>query len=177
MKDIIQAFDLYLNSKDLSFEAVVIGASALIILEIVDRRTMDVDCLDPKINPGVKEASIQFARSNPKFLLQDNWLNNGPTSLKNDLPKNWRSNVVSIFKGVSISFFTLGRLDLLRTKLFAYCDRQSDHDDCVAFKPTLDELKTCFPWVKDRDASPLWPDHVTTSFQQLAGALGYEFKP
>jgi len=177
MKTVLIAFDQYLASEGLSFEAVIIGGAALILMEVVDRQTKDVDCLDPVIDARIKQASIEFAKKNPKLRLQENWLNNGPASLKRELPSDWSTRLQEIYRGKALTLTTLGRIDLLRSKLYAYCDRQTDLDDCVALEPTLEELLECYPWVKERDASPLWPDHVLESFEILAGRRAYDFIP
>ena len=177
MKEVLKAFDLHLTGVGLKFEAVIIGGAALIVMEVVDRQTKDVDCLDPVIDSRIKQASIEFAKTNPVFRLQENWLNNGPSSLKRELPQDWNTRLREIFKGKALTLTTLGRIDLLRSKLYAYCDRQTDLDDCIALEPSLAELLECYPWLTERDASPLWPDHVLESLKILAERRGYEFNP
>ncbi len=71
---------------------------------------------------------------------------------------------------------TLGRLDLLRTKLYAYCDRQQDLQDCLALKPTASELRSLYPWLRERDLNELWPDHVRRSLAAIATELDYELE-
>jgi hypothetical protein len=174
----IEGFDEYLGAKGLTFTATVIGGAALIVMEVLDRVTQDVDCLDPKLPEDIKRASVDFARERSADLaLKENWLNNGPASLKLDLPEGWRKKIVRIYEGKNLTLYTLGRLDLLRSKLFAYCDRQQDLEDCEALRPTAEELRTCLPWLVERDANPMWPDHVKTSLRRLGEKLGYEFEP
>lgn len=178
MTEVIKAFDEYLGTKGLSFRGTIIGGAALIVMEVLDRVTQDIDCLDPKIPDEIKKASVAFAEERADDLaLKENWLNNGPARLKLDLPKGWRRHIIQIYEGKNLTLYTLGRLDLLRSKLFAYCDRQQDLEDCEALRPTVDELQTCLPWLVERDANPMWPAHVKTSLHRLAEKLGYEFKP
>jgi len=66
------------------------------------------------------------------------------------------------------------RTDLLKTKLFACCDRDEDFDDCLALKPTESELAKAISWVKFRDTNELWPDHVEKVFGRLKKELGHE---
>jgi hypothetical protein len=80
---------------------------------------------------------------------------------------------VVLYTGKAIQFFTLSRVDLLKTKLFAYCDRGDDLKDCIAMKPTSSELHSCIEWVKQRDATSGWPEHVVTRFDILKKRLGY----
>ena len=42
-------FDEFLKEKGLSFDGVVIGGAALLVLDISTRQTKDVDCLYPTI--------------------------------------------------------------------------------------------------------------------------------
>jgi hypothetical protein len=62
----------------------------------------------------------------------------------------------------------------LLSKLYAYCDRQQDEADCLAFAPTKEELESTYTWLKDRDGSSSWPEHVQTSLVAIAEKLGYE---
>lgn len=172
---IIEEFDLFLSQNALSFQGVVIGATALALLGAISRETKDCDVLDPEIPKSIKEAAKQFAlmKRNEDERLEENWLNNGPESLKVNLPKGWLKRSVSLFSGKALSLRTLGRSDLLKTKLLAYCDRQSDAEDCIAMKPTQDELREAIDWVKYQDANSDWPKHVVISFSKLAKKLGY----
>ncbi len=177
MDTILREFDIYLASLNLRFRSVIIGGAALIALGIIKRATRDVDCLDPVLPEAVKVAARRFALERRDLQLDENWLNNGPISLQNDLPNGWRERLVPVFAGAAIELHTLGRLDLLATKLFAYCDRQQDEDDCAALSPTAEELATCLPWLMERDGNPHWPENVKISLRRLAGRLGYEYHP
>jgi len=175
MKNIIIEFDKYLVTQNLIFEAVIIGGAALNILDISSRKTKDVDCLDPEIPEVIKIASKEFANKRVDLLLNINWLNNGPESLKRDLPKNWRQRVQPLYSGEAIKLQVLGRDDLLKSKLFAYCDRTTpDFEDLKSLKPTKNELNNAIEWVKERDSNAAWPDHVEKAFAFLGKALGYE---
>src|SRR3989339_1258162 len=99
MKNIIQSFDNYLFKNKLKFDAVVIGGAALIIMDVVSRKTRDIDCLDPEISEQIKKASQQYAKEFPEFRLDENWLNNGPVDLKRNLLSDWRFRLQEIFTG------------------------------------------------------------------------------
>lgn len=175
MKEVISIFDKFLLEKKLSFEAIIIGGAALNIMDVVSRTTKDVDFLDPNIPESIKEASIEFAKVNPSFNLDPNdWFNNGPEFLKRDLPKNWRETLQVIFKGEALILHTLGRLNLLRTKLYAYADRDIDFEDCIALSPSLEELNQCKPWVLAGDTNELWPSRVEEAFTSLIKELKLE---
>ncbi len=176
VKTTLHQFDKFLHSKGLTFEAVVIGAAALAVMDVISRETVDVDCLDPVVPEEIIKAAVEFSRTHPEHNLTDQWINNGPEDLKKDLPKNWRNRIQTIYEGTSLKLSTLGRPDLLKSKLFAFCDRGDDLNDCLALKPTEVELDECRDWVQKRDANPKWPDHVLESFNLLKKRLGYAKK-
>lgn len=168
MKSVLTSFDLYLESNDLQFEAIIIGGAALNIMDIITRQTKDVDFLDPDIPDNIKIASVKFAQENPELKLDPkNWMNNGPKSLVRDLPDGWRNDLQKIFTGHSLNLWTLGRLNLLRTKLYACADRDIDYQDCLALRPSLKELEECKEWVLLGDTSEFWPARVEYVFQKL----------
>lgn len=170
-RDLIERFDAHLFARELRFDCVVIGGGALVLAGVISRPTKDLDCLDPEIPEEILAAAREFARGVPE--LWERWFNNGPRSLIRDLPAGWDQQLQLLFEGRSLVLRTLGRLDLLRSKLFAYCDRQQDIDDCLALAPTEDELRTCLPWLEERDANPMWPEHVRTSLKALGKELGH----
>jgi len=171
--DTIEAFDKFLDEQGISFECVVVGGAALGLLGIISRHTKDVDVLDPELPQNIVELSIRFAekRRSEGEILVENWLNNGPASLKRDLSEGWKDRLQLAFSGTALKIHTLGRLDLLSSKLFALCDRGIDIPDCVALAPTDDEIKEIQPWVEQRDAHPHWPDHVRATLEDLREKL------
>jgi hypothetical protein len=174
-KKIIAQFDEFLSQRSLHFEAVVIGGAALSLLDIISRQTRDCDILDPVVPTDILAAADEFAlamRQSGK-ILQVGWLNHEPASLSKLLPMGWRSDLQLVFKGQAIVLYSLGRKDLLRTKLFALCDRATDLPDCIALHPTADEIQEVLPWVQAQDANPDWPRHVVAVLADLAARLGY----
>jgi hypothetical protein len=169
-------FDEYLAQKNARFEAIVIGGAALNIMGVIQRDTIDVDCLDPSVPAEILKLAAEFRRSFPELKLIEKWINNGPDSLMRDLPKGWRKGVVPIFSGKVLHLTTLSRLDLLRTKLFAFCDRDQDLQDCIALKPSAREVDACLDWVSERDANPEWSENVRGHFALLKKRLGYDEK-
>lgn len=168
----IVEFDKYLSAKGLSFEGVVIGGAALLVLKISTRQTRDVDCLYPQIPEEVKQASINFSKESKTVKVEQNWFNNGPSSLVKTLPETWMRRLQPLFSGDALTLKTLGRADLLKTKLFAYCDRTDpDFADLLKLKPTAQEIIDSADWVKDCDENPRWPDHVEKMFGLLKEAL------
>lgn len=174
-KEMLVQFDEYLSARKLEFEAVVIGGSALALLGVVSRETQDCDVLDPNIPEAVLGAARAFSQvvSAQGDVLRKDWLNNGPEDLKRILPKGWKLRVVKIYSGKALCLHTLGRPDLLKSKLFAYCDRGQDFRDCIALTPSKEELHECLEWVALQDANPDWPKHVEARFTKLSEKLGY----
>ena len=68
----------------------------------------------------------------------------------------------------------LGRPDLLKTKLFALCDRDIDLEDCIRLAPSKEELIFSIAWVKSQDGHHKWPERVDIVLENLAKRLGYE---
>jgi hypothetical protein len=171
----IEAFDRHLLALGLSFEGVVIGGSALGLMGVIQRPTRDFDILVPELPPAIVSAARDFAEARRQAGddLLDDWLNNGPMQLGDVLPVGWRERVQSVFEGRALSLSTLGRSDLLKSKLFALCDRGTDLPDCVALAPTAEELADCVPWLEVQDGNALWPAHVRETVADLARRLGH----
>ncbi len=158
---VIPKFDEFLGTKQLSFRGTIIGGAALLILNISTRQTKDVDCIDPKIAEEIINAANEFADKFKDLKIEKNWFNNDPISIKKQLPKGWRNRLQPIYQGQNLWFDTLGRQDLLITKLYAYCDRTDpDYADLLKLKPTKEELFESLTWVKTFDQNSSWPDHV-----------------
>lgn len=174
-RDTIPAFDAFLAARGERLDAVLIGGAALGMLGIVSRETRDCDVLSPPLSAAIKEASREFAadcrrRGEP---LDDEWLNNGPSSLGELLPTGWERRVEPLFTGAALHLSALGRADFLKTKLFAFCDRRTDLGDCLALAPTQAELDEALSWVQAQDANDLWPAHVVEMFAELSRRLGH----
>ena len=173
--EIIPEFDAFLAGKGLRLEAVVIGGAALNLLKVIDRGTKDCDVLVPELAAEILEAANEFrgvvAKRNVTLI--EGWLNNGPASLAKQLPGGWELRLQEVFVGQAMHLQTLGRPDLLRSKLFALCDRGIDIEDCLALRPTAAELTELLPWVQYQDANPQWPEHVRRTLDKLARRLGH----
>jgi hypothetical protein len=175
VKITIAEFDKFLKTRNLSFEAVIIGGAALALLGIISRQTRDCDILDPLLPAEIENAAKEFALSVRQSgeILSDNWLNHEPSSLSKLLPNGWQKNLQIVFNGEALILHTLGRSDLLRTKLFALCDRGTDLADCIALKPSLNEIEEVISWIEAQDTNPDWPRHVISVLTDLGSRLGY----
>lgn len=177
-KSVIGEFDRFLESKGLAFEAVIIGGAALEVMGVIDRATVDVDVLVPTIPEEIQKAAedfraVYFKRTGETLI--EKWLNNGPSSLTRDLEPLWKARITPVYQGRALILHTLGRRDLIASKLFAFCDRdERDLGDLIRMLPTRAELLEILPWVTNRDANPDWPKHVKEKIGKLARRLGYE---
>jgi hypothetical protein len=171
----IEAFDRHLAALGLRLEAVVIGGSALALLGVTTRQTRDFDILAPVLPREIAEAAREFARAQRSLGIDlvDDWLNNGPMQVGDVLPKAWQLRTRPVFEGRALVLTTLGREDLLKTKLFALCDRGIDLLDCVALAPTAAELEEAVSWLAGQDANPDWPAHVDATIADLSRRLGH----
>jgi hypothetical protein len=82
-KEIIPKFDEFLTSKQLKFDGIAIGGAALVVLDIIQRSTRDVDLLESEIPEAIAKAASEFARERG---LSENWFNAGPADLLRNLP-------------------------------------------------------------------------------------------
>jgi hypothetical protein len=171
----IAAFDSFLARRGLSLEAVVVGGTALGLLGIVSRPTRDCDVLHPHVPDAIRRAAREFATAVrlSGAVLADDWLNDGPASLTKDLPEGWEDRLQAAYRGEAVTLYTLGSLDLLRSKLFALCDRAIDLHDCLALRPSEKDLEQVLPWLDARDANPDWPAHVRATLGDLGRRLGH----
>lgn len=174
-RPIIEAFDAWLAARGLELDAIVVGGAALALLGVTERQTRDVDILHPELSPEVSAAARQFAAQlrAGDVDLADDWLNNGPVALAGLLPPGWEGRTRESFEGTALRLRVLGREDLLKTKLFALCDRGTDLADCLALQPDAEELAEAEPWLAGPDAHPGWPDHVRASLADLGRRLGH----
>jgi len=173
--ELLVSFDRYLAKRHLNFEAVAIGGAALNLLDVVSRLTKDCDILYPEIPRDIAEASRAFATEVRARgdTLQNDWLNNGPASLANQLLPQWQERLQALFSGNVIRLRSPCRVDLLCAKLFALCDRGIDLGDCIALAPTTDELAKVLSWLELQDANPDWPAHVRATLVDLRRRLGH----
>lgn len=168
-------FDACLASHWLAFRGVIVAGSAIALLGMAGRQTRDCDVLDPEIPADVAAAARGFAaaRRATGEVLADAWLNNGPRDLIRVLDDGWRDRLQPAFRGTALVLDTLGRLDLLCTKVFALCDRQLGLPDRLALAPNPDELEAIRAWVVRQDANPDWPRHVDATIRDLGARLGH----
>ena len=174
-REILEAFDAFLLTRGLSLEAVVVGGAALNLLGVITRPTKDCDIIHPALPPTILEAAREFATGaiGTSEALATDWLNNGPSQLTAILPGDWMQRLEPAFAGRAITLRSLGRADLLKTKLFALSDRAIDLQDCVALAPTADEIRDATVWLETQGGNPDWPTHVRATPADLERRLGH----
>ena len=174
-REVITRFDSFLAERQLRLDAVVIGGAALALLGVVARETRDCDILAPALPEELLRAAREFAENARATgeALRDDWLNNGPSSMARTLPAGWEHRLRPAFLGKSIVLHTLGRMDLLKTKLVGLCDRGTDLPDCMALAPSSEEIDEAMEWVKQQDGNPDWPAYVEQVLNDLRRRLGH----
>ena len=100
----IQETTTWLSERNLKFQGIAIGAAPLLLLKVIFRRTRDCDVIEPELPREIKEASVQFAEQKRAqgYALDENWLNNGPESIRIQLPAGWRGSVQTAFDGKAL---------------------------------------------------------------------------
>lgn len=163
--DVVKRFDEYLTARNYTFEATVVGGAALTLLQVISRVTNDIDIITPGQLPAfIQKAAEDFAIDEQ---LPVGWLNCGPADVGRFLPVGWESRCRSVYDGVSLRLITLGRLEMLMTKCWAYCDRERDLQDIVALRPSAEEIDVIVQWLLPLDANPGWPAYVEKLFSAL----------
>lgn len=173
--DTLPQFDQFLKTRGLRLEAIATGGSALALMGVIQRETRDCDLIEPELSREIQAASTAFAEAlrDCGEILRDDWLNNGPASLGPLLPAGWRHRIQPIFEGEALRLWALGRPELILSKLFALCDRGLDLGDCLALRPSMEELAEAVPWLAAQDQHPDWPAHVKATMSDLARRLGH----
>jgi hypothetical protein len=163
LEEALQTLGAVLQERGLSFEAVAIGGSSLMLLGLINRPTRDLDVAalvsrgdyvkaDP-MPPQLVEAAADVANA---LGLPANWLNPGPTSMVDTgFPEGFASRVeVRQYGGLTLHIAS--RYDQLFLKLYAAADQspRSKHaDDLRRLHPTRKELAAAARWTTQQDPS------------------------
>lgn len=159
-----------LAERGFSYEIVVVGGSALLLLGIIRRPTHDLDVvavvddgeyisaqpLPLELGSAAHDVAAQMA-------LTPDWLNGVVSAqLQSGLPPAFRDRVETRVYG-TLTVHIAGRLDLIYLKLFAAVDqsgRGKHVDDLRHLNPTRQELLDAAEWVRGQDISPAYPRMV-----------------
>ena len=160
---LFSALSEHLAADGVKFELVVIGGSALVAMDLIDRSTRDVDVLalmthgalvtaEPLPAP-VSTAAQRVARD---FGLPDDWLNAGPASMLDlGLPSGFTDRLTAVTFGPSLTIHYAGRFDQIHFKLYAMVDQGAGrHEtDLRTLAPTRDEIYSAARWTRTHDPS------------------------
>ena len=163
--------DHYLTEKGEDRSLYICGCASLNLQGMTDRATQDVDVIAPEIDEILREASILTAR---KISASEQWLNNGPELLADILPEGWKSRVVQVFRGKSLTVYSLGRADLLITKLDAMANRDRDLVDIASMNPSKEELEKARDFVSTLDANEGYPAWVSRCVERILAYMEKE---
>lgn len=138
LKEILTELDQELTAASEQRTLVVCGGGALLAVDVISRTTRDIDVITPELDPVLQKIAAEVGK---RHGLEPGWLNNGPASLARDLQQGWRERTTLIYRGRSLVMESLGRRDLLATKLFAFCDRdEQDLEDILQMKISWSEM-------------------------------------
>ncbi len=148
MIDVIQTLDIldnHLHDNNQTREFIVCGGSAMILMNLSERPTLDVDMMAPEIDNVLKKASLYVA---DQLGLRDDWLNSSAQAFRDYLPSEWESRKVHVYSGKSLQVYSLCRADLLILKIFAEIERETDIQDIISISPSVDELNIALDFVE-----------------------------
>lgn len=160
-------------------EVVAIGGGSLLLLQLIERPTKDLD-----IVAIVSAGGYLPAKPLPDFLasavrdvaaaigLRDDWLNGGPTSLLDfGLPEGFeRRTTTRRFGGLVVQL--AGRKDQVFFKLYASVDQgpKSKHAvDLAKLEPSLDELTEAAAWCRTHDPSDGFAQQLELALRAFGG--------
>lgn len=160
--------DQELAKQGLRREITVCGGAALLLLKSTNRETRDIDVIAPVLDRDFKDIISKLGKELDHY---PEWVNNGPESLVRDLPVGWETRTTEVFSGSALNTRALGHLDLLATKLYAFCDREDDFQDVLILRPSVQEIEKLRPWILERDGSAYWPDRVKDCLERLLNRI------
>lgn len=160
--ELLAALEEQVGAAGLTYDLVVVGGSALLALDLVQRATRDVDVValvgvDGLISAvdlpdGLLVARNRVARD---LGVPEDWLNNGPAGmLRLGLPSGFEQRWETREYGPGLTVRWASRLDQIHLKLYAAVDQAGKHlRDLEALDPQLDELIAAAKWAREHDPS------------------------
>lgn len=147
----------------------ICGGAALILTDLIDRVTKDIDTLFPTPWPPLfSDAATIVART---YGLSQEWINSGPAMLTSmGLPEGFekRAHIIKFNSRLTVLFAS--RYDQIFFKVYAAADRGGYHvDDLLALNPTQEEILAAAQWCRNHDPSDGFLAILTTMLE----ALGY----
>jgi hypothetical protein len=173
----LRALGAVLESRDLSYQVLVVGGSSLLLLGFTTRATADLDVVglvsggiytkaDPLPDPlvgAVEDVALALG-------LASDWLNPGPASLMDfGLPPGFEDRVtVRTYGGLEVH--VAGRTDLIFFKLYAAVDtgpRSKHFTDLQVLDPSDDELLSAARWTITHDTSSAFRGELLSTLAEL----------
>lgn len=159
-------------------ELVVIGGGGLMLLDLLQRPTKDLDIvarvqgelwIASEPLPASLVAAVQDVAG--ALDLPPNWLNAGPSDfMRSGLPDGFRDRTTTkVYGGLTLQLAS--RLDQIALKLFAATDqdRNSRHfADLRHLRPTPAELNDAAGWCRAQDTSEAWGGMVDEVIEAVA---------
>lgn len=164
LRQALETLGHLLIDRELSFELTVIGAGSMLLTNLLDRATRDLDVVCVRSEgidvaaqpmPDALVAAVQdVARLHG---LDDDWLNSEPADIARlGFPDGFHERTTTATYGALIIHHA-GRIDQICFKLYALVDRgpRSKHaDDLRKLRPTREELLRAARWTRSHDPSP-----------------------
>lgn len=163
MLDVNRSLDIldeYLQKANEQRDFVVCGGSAMILMKLSKRPTLDIDMMAPEIDTVLKSASIYVAN---QLGLRDGWLNSCAQAFREYLPGGWKNRKVLVYSGASLNVYSLSKDDLLILKIFAEIEREADLQDIISISPSVDELNIALNFV-DQNKHLITVDEASYNF-------------
>ncbi len=147
----------------------ICGGASLILTNLIDRATKDIDILFPTPWPNeLTEAARIVSRL---FGLPEDWINAGPDVITSmGLPEKFRTRATIMTFGSRLTACFASRYDQIFFKVYAAADRAGYHvDDLLALHPTPEEILAAARWCRSHDTS----DGFKTILINMLEQLGY----
>ncbi len=158
--------ELYLESPEgIVREIVIYGGAAMILMEVPNRATFDIDIFDPStVDQVFEKVKNKIAQ---KYSFNRNWINATGGAFKHELMSKWEERTKVFYQGEKLIVKTLGRVDLLVTKFLAELDRGEDFEDLKNLNPTLKELDQVKAHLETLEDSEFWQKKINEVYEVL----------
>lgn len=169
LKESLEILGSYLEERNLPLHLVAIGGGGLLLLEMIDRSTKDIDIIAFQTSEGYVRADAlpaellkarQMIAS--EFRLEEDWINSAPRSMIQEnlpnqgLPEGFQDRVI-IQKFGALTLSLASRFDQICFKLHAAVDRSEPRGkhvlDLESLDPTPEELIRAAQWTRVQDPS------------------------
>jgi len=145
----------------------ICGGAALILTDLIDRTTKDIDTLFPIPWPPLFTEAVKIVARN--YGLSENWINSGPDMLTSmGLPDGFMERAKTKEFGKRLTVYFASRYDQIFFKVYASADRGGYHvDDLLALNPTSDEILAAARWCRTHDPSDGFMQILTSMLKEL----------